>query len=78
MAGINWKYEAPASACKRFWAGLKERYTEEGLSAPPGAQCPYPETSFAALHWRRGAAARPEREVRDDGKAAIARILETL
>ncbi|WP_027714921.1 hypothetical protein [Desulfuromonas sp. TF] len=54
MAGINDKYEGSASACMRFWAGLKDRFYEEGLSAPPGAQCPYPQTSFAANHWRRG------------------------
>jgi hypothetical protein len=56
----NWKYEAAQAACMRFWAGLKERYHQEGLAAPIGEQCPYPPTSFAALNWQRGAEERSE------------------
>lgn len=62
MAGINWKYEAGSSACMRFWAGLKDRFYEEGLTATPGEECPYPRTSFAANHWRRGAASNSKPE----------------
>lgn len=60
MAKLDHKYEAAADACRRFWQGQKEKYHQEGLTAPIGAECPYPRTSFAAQHWERGALERSE------------------
>lgn len=58
MAQLNWKYEAGAAAAMRFWQAGAERYFAEGQTAPSGAECPYPATSWAAIHWRRGQAAQ--------------------
>ena len=52
---IDHKYESSRTACRRFWQGQRERLHYEGATAPPGARCPYPPTSFAALHWQHGA-----------------------
>lgn len=60
MAQLNWKYEAGAAAALRFWQAAAERYCLAGAEAPAGAKCPYPSTSFAAIHWRRGAAMKEE------------------
>ena len=57
---IDWKNEAAAAQCLRFWAGRRDHYQQEGAAAPAGAACPYPPTSFAALHWRRGHSQRSE------------------
>lgn len=52
---LNWKYESAAGQSQRFWLEKKEGYYNEGLTAPIGAQCPYPRSSFAGRHWLRGA-----------------------
>lgn len=57
---INWKYEAAAASLLRFWRDRKEHYHSEGLSASSTVACPYPDTSFAGRHWRRGHAERSE------------------
>ncbi len=51
---INWKYETAADQARRFWQSIKERCYQEGLMALPDTRCPYPGTSFAGQHWRRG------------------------
>ena len=60
MPALNWKAEAGAAACMRFWQGLKERYQAEGLAAA-GESCPYHPRSFAGLHWQKGAQQQSER-----------------
>lgn len=42
-------------AIRRQNEEAKNRYYHQGMAAQ-GAPCPYPSTSFAAIHWRRGAA----------------------
>ncbi|MDW7643422.1 MAG: hypothetical protein SCI25_00100 [Desulfuromonadales bacterium] len=54
----NHKYEAAQSSCRRFWQAAKDDYYQQGLAAADESDCPYPYTSFAAIHWRRGAADR--------------------
>lgn len=56
----DWKWEAEMGRVRRQLEEAKARYYGEGLSAIDGL-CPYPPTSFAAIHWRRGAAERGER-----------------
>ncbi|OHD24633.1 MAG: hypothetical protein A2Y38_16805 [Spirochaetes bacterium GWB1_59_5] len=58
MAQLNWAYEAGAAAARRTLQAGAERYFAEGQAAPAGAECPYPATSWAAIHWRRGKASR--------------------
>jgi len=58
MAQLNHKYEAGADAARRCCQAGAERYHAEGLASAPGEECPYPRSSFAAIHWRRGAASR--------------------
>ncbi|WP_305042403.1 hypothetical protein [Geoalkalibacter sp.] len=56
---IDWRWEAEMSRARRQLEEAKSRYFGEGLSAADG-QCPYPPTSFAAIHWRRGAEQRSQ------------------
>lgn len=58
MAALNHKYEASADACRRQWQAAAEKFFQQGLSAADDAWCPYQTTSFAAIHWRRGFAAK--------------------
>lgn len=58
MASLNHTFEASADACRRQWQAAAERYYQRGLSAANDAWCPYPTTSFAAIHWRKGYAAK--------------------
>lgn len=51
---IDWKYESAAGQAQRQLQAAAERYYQRGLTAADDAWCPYPETSFAAIHWRRG------------------------
>jgi|GEM_PF-2698699 len=57
MAQLNHKNEMAADGLRKFWQGRREHYHNEGLLAVD-AQCPYPRTSFAAIHWRLGWAAK--------------------
>ena len=43
-----------------YWRAAKASKFEEGLLALPGERNPYPVTSFAGLHWRRGQAAQAD------------------
>ncbi len=51
----DWKWETAMGAIRRQTEEAQNRYYHQGLAAQ-GAPCPYPYTSFAAIHWRRGAA----------------------
>ena len=51
---IDWQYEAAAGRAKRQQQEAADRYFQQGASAAEDAWCPYPPTSYAAIHWRRG------------------------
>lgn len=57
----DWKWEADMARIRRQLEDGKNRYFNEGLMSAD-TQCPYPPTSFAAIHWRRGAAERGRNE----------------
>lgn len=57
MAKIDWLWEAEMTRVRYQVEGWKDRYFREGLEAL-GMECPYPTSSFAGIHWRRGAAQR--------------------
>ena len=52
----DWKYEAAKGQAQRQWQAAAQHYYQRGLAAAADAWCPYPPTSFAAIHWRRGQA----------------------
>lgn len=58
MAKIDWLWEAEMTRVRYQLEAGKSRYFNEGLSAESNEPCPYPPSSFAAIHWRRGAAQR--------------------